>query len=393
MKPASTPQDTAADIHPAQIPMFDAPVVVDRLAEAARLLASTGFPIVDRGGVTFVYRGEADHVRLRLWIHGLPASQAFERLAGTDVWVLRVELPEHSRIEYKFEVDRDGRTEWILDPLNPVRASDPFGANSVCQGYGYERPGWTLADPSARTGTLDEIRISSRALGDERTLGLYVPARFRRTRRYPLLIVHDGFDYLRYASLQVVLDNLIHRLEIPPLIAVLTQSPDRLVEYAAHEAHAEFVAREIPALIEPRFQLHPPRTGRALMGASFGAVASLHAAWRFQDAFGGLLLQSGSFAFSDIGHHRRTAVFDPVARFVNEFRRSPGHPAERIYVSCGIYESLIYENRSLVPLVREHGLDVRYEEVRDGHNWENWRDRLQAALGWLFPGPQWMVYE
>ena len=30
------------------------------------------------------------------------------------------------------------------------------------------------------------------------------------------------------ASLQVVLDNLIHRLEIPPMIVALTQSPDDL---------------------------------------------------------------------------------------------------------------------------------------------------------------------
>jgi len=46
-----------------------------------------------------------------------------------------------------------------------------------------------------------------------------------------------------------------------------------------------------------------------------------------------------------------------------------------------------------VPLLRHHGNEVRYEEVRDGHNWENWRDRLQSALTWLFPGPLWMVYE
>ena len=26
-------------------------------------------------------------------------------------------------------------------------------------------------------------------------------------------------------------------------------------------------------------------------------------------------------------------------------------------------------------------------EARDGHNWENWRDRLREGLAWLFPGP------
>ena len=71
----------------------------------------------------------------------------------------------------------------------------------------------------------------------------------------------------------------------------------------------------------------------------------------------------------------------------------PERVSERVYVSCGIYESLIYENRSLVPLLQGTGMEVRYEEARDGHNWENWRDRLRAALSWLFPGPLWMVYE
>ena len=363
------------------------------VAGATALASARRSPIVDPGGVTFVYHGAADAVRLRCWIHGLPASQPFERVGDGDLWVLRVELPENSRIEYKFEVERDGREEWILDPLNPLRAADPFGANSVAQGHGYARPEWTEDDAAARPGTVEEITLASAALGEQRRVGVYLPARFRRGRRYPLLVVHDGWDYLRYASLDTVLDNLIHRLEIPPLIAALTESPDRLIEYAGHAAHARFVAEELPRQLENDFPLLPGPAARGLMGASFGAVASLHAAWRHPGSYGRLVLQSGSFAFSDIGHHRRSETFDPVARFVNEFRRRPGRPAERMYLSCGIYESLIYENRSLVPLLRHHGIEVRYEEVRDGHNWENWRDRLQSALTWLFPGPLWMVYE
>jgi enterochelin esterase family protein len=360
--------------------------------EIERLRAAERSPLVDPGGLTFVYRGAAEAVRLRLWIHGLPATQAFEQ-PDDDLWVLRIEVPENSRIEYKLEIARDGRDQWILDPLNPLQAEDPFGANSVAQGHGYTRPAWTLRDPAAREGTLEDFVVHSAALGGERHIGVYVPARFRRTRRYPLLIVHDGFDYLRYANLQSVLDNLIQRLEIPPLVAAFTQSPQRLEEYAGHDGHAEFVAREIPDLLARSFPLHASAAARGLVGASFGAVASLHAAWRHPGTFGRLVLQSGSFAFSDIGHHRRPPTFDPVARFVNAFRRRPGLPAERMYLSCGIYESLIYENRSLVPLLRQHGIEVRYEEVRDGHNWENWRDRMQSALTWLFPGPLWMVYE
>jgi enterochelin esterase family protein len=351
------------------------------------------FPLVDRTGITFLYRGVADSVLLRCWIYGLPTAQALERVIDTDLWVLRIDLPPNSRIEYKFDVVRGERSEWITDPLNPHKAVDPFGANSVAQGFGYERPGWTMRDNDSRRGALEELRLSSEALGQVSRLLVYVPARFRRTRRYPLLIVHDGEDYLRFADFKSVLDNLIHRLEIPPMVVCLTQSADRLREYAGDVGHARFLSEELLPLMRAHYPLIDEPAGRGLMGASFGAVASLHTAWRYPGLYGRLLLQSGSFAFSDIGHHRRAAVFDPVVRFVNEFRARPGQPAARMYVSCGIYESLIYENRSMVPLLNDQGIQVRYEEVRDGHNWENWRDRLRAGLSWLFPGPLWMVYE
>ncbi len=80
-------------------------------------------------------------------------------------------------------------------------------------------------------------------------------------------------------------------------------------------------------------------------------------------------------------------------KWVNEFRKAPGRPSERLYVSCGKYESLIYYNRSLVPLLQGTGMQVQFSEAPDGHNWENWRDRLREALSTLFPGPLWLVYE
>jgi enterochelin esterase family protein len=362
-------------------------------AQVDRFIDSTAFPLVDEGDVTFVYRGRADAVYLRCWISGLDTAQPFQPLAGTDLWAATIDLPKGSRIEYKFEVVGDGGRQLVVDPLNPVLAHDPFGANSVCQGHGYRRPAWTTDNPVARTGVLEAGEIDSAAFGQKRSFQVYKPARFRDNRRYPLLVVHDGDDYLAFASLRTVLDNLIHALDIPPMIVAMIQSPDRLREYGADERHARFVAHELLPFLAGRYPLIDSPAARGIMGASFGGVASLHAAWSSPGVFGNLLLQSGSFAFSDIGRHQRGPVFDPVARFMNTFRDDPGMPAGRVYMSCGIYESLIYENRSLVPKLQEQGIDVRFEEARDAHNWENWRDRLRNGLSWLFPGPLWMVYE
>ena len=362
-------------------------------AEIDAFIASTRFPLVDGSDVTFVYRGTADAVFLRCFISGLDAAQPFQLLGDSDLWATTIELPKGSRIEYKFEVVHNGHRELVTDPLNGVLAKDPFGANSVCQGYGYERPSWTLEQEHVRRGSLEEMSVRSKALRSTRPLRIYLPARFRANRRYPLLIAHDGSDYLNFSSLQTVLDNLIHALEIPPMIVALTDSPNRLREYAGDERHARFLADELLPAVAARYPLIDEPQARGLMGASFGGVASLHAAWRNPGLFGCLLLQSGSYAFSDIGRHQRGPVFDPVVRFMNEFREKPGRASDRIYVSCGIYESLIYENRSLVPRLQAQGIEVKFEEARDAHNWENWRDRLRGGLSWLFPGPLWMVYD
>jgi len=356
-------------------------------------LRDQAFPLVEPGHVTFVYRGAADEVILRRWISGFNTALPMQRIEDSDLWVLDMELPSGSRIEYKFEVVRGSDRELLLDELNDVVAHDPFGTNSVCQGYGYKRPAWTLTDPEARPGALTRMTVDSRAFGEPRDIDVYLPARFRKTRRYPLLVVHDGADFLRYAALQTVLDNLIHRLEIPAMIVALTQSPDRLTEYTGDARHARFVAEEMLPALAAAWPLAEGRGALGLMGASLGGVASLHTASRYPDRFGQLLLQSGSFAFSDLGHHQKGPVFDPVVRFVNSYRKRPFALAEKIYLSCGIYESLIYENRSIVPLLQAQGMQVHFEEARDAHNWENWRDRLRSALTWLYPGPVWMVYE
>ncbi len=356
-------------------------------------LAEQSFPIVEGRSCTFVFRGEADRVSLRHWVYGLPSSQPLARLANTNLWHLTMELPWGSRVEYKFEVSRAGETRWIRDPLNPLLAHDPFGANSVCQAEGYEVPDWTQPDPDSRPGRVEDRVFESRALASSRRVSIYFPARYRPTRRYPLLVVHDGIDYLRYASLQVVLDNLIHRLEIPGMIVALAQPGERLEEYAASQAHARFVSEELVPKLERDLPLLAVPEGRGLMGASLGGVAALFTAAQYPERFGRLLLQSGSFAFADIGDHPRGPVFDPVARFINGYRADPQSVSERVFVSCGTYESLIYENRSLLPALESTGMEVKYVEAPDGHNWENWRDRLRQGLSWLFPGPLWMVYD
>jgi len=355
-------------------------------------LADRSFPIVEGRRCTFVYRGQAKDVRLRHWIYGLPTANAFERVPNTDLWFHVMEVPEDSRVEYKLEIHRGRGARLIKDPLNPAIAHDPFGANSVLHSSGYQVADWAVEHADVPKGSLEDRLFHSDALDGKRRITIYKPARFRESRRYPLLVVHDGGDYLRFANLRAVLDNLIDRMEIPGLVAVLTHPENRIEQYRDQEEHSRYLTHELIPSLEGELPLIAAPRARALMGASLGAVASLSTAIRFPGFYGRLLLQSGSFAFSDIGQHDRGPIFDPIAVMVNNYRADPVAVSERLFLSCGMYESLIYENRSLVPLLETTGMDIRYVEARDGHNWEAWRDRLRAGLSFLFPGPMWWVY-
>ena len=68
-----------------------------------RFLEGRDFPIVEDTRVTFAFHGQAEGVNLRHFIYGLPASQPLQRVDGTDLWHLSMELPERSRVEYKIE--------------------------------------------------------------------------------------------------------------------------------------------------------------------------------------------------------------------------------------------------------------------------------------------------
>jgi enterochelin esterase-like enzyme len=346
-----------------------------------RFIAAHEFPIVEPGHATFIFRGTADAVSLRPMIAGFPGIHHFSPLDGHDLWWLELPLPNGARLEYKLEVQRDHHAEWVNDPLNPITTTNPFGTNSVCRGFGYRVPAFAEAHEGTPTGSFEDLWIRSRLAG-ERKVTLYLPAGLDRRHRYPLIFVHDGGDYLTYGSMALVLDNLIHWKVIPAVIAAFSWPADRLHEYAANPAHADFVVEEaIPAIA----QAHQISGERVVMGASLGAVAALHTAWKHKGAFTGLLLQSGTFAQTQgWGSGPAQEILGPIADLLH--RLEPSQLPRRVFISCGIYERMIGENRYMAKRLENAGLAVTYRESPDGHTWEAWRDRLSEGLSWLLHG-------
>jgi enterochelin esterase-like enzyme len=350
-------------------------------------LTEQPFPLVEPGTLTFAWHGEADRVHLVRWIHGGAGRLPFERLGDTDLWLLRLPVKDGGRFEYKLGIERGGREDLVVDPRNPDRAEDPFGENSEARTLGYERPEWSLPR-GAPAGRIEDMAVASRAFGETRMVRVYLPAGHDPDAPLPLVVVHDGDDFVSYADLPAVLDNLIDAGDIPPVIAALVQTRDRLGEYSGSRAHARFLVADLLPALATRWRVAEAPADRVLLGASLGAVASLSTAFRHPGVFGGLVLKSGSFILDERKLARRPhAVFHRIARLMRALRRAPGLPGTRAFVSTGELEGLASENLALASFLRERGAAVLFKSAWDGHHWHNWRDQLRDGLRWtLRPG-------
>ncbi len=363
--------------------------------EIRAFIATNSFPLFDGDTAIFFFWDERpfESVSLMNWVFGLESRQSFIPLGSTAAWYLPLELPHRARVEYKLELVRLGQRLWIRDPLNLHRAFDPFGSNSVVTMPGYAPPLWVSADAVTRPGSLVTLTVKSAVYGEGREVTVYRPSEYKPHKKYPLLICHDGRDYIRFANMIPVLDNLIQRHEVAPLLVAFTSGVDRNREYGANPKQPVFLVDELLPTMKAEYRILDGADNVGLMGASFGGVSSLYAAWARPGVFGKLLLQSGSFVHTDIGRHDRGPLFDPVVEFVNQLRSDPARIQARLFMSCGTFESLIWFNRSLRALLQDHGLDIRFVESQDGHNWIAWRDRLRDGLTSLFPGHLWMYYD
>ena len=190
---------------------------------------------------------------------------------------LVLELPEGSRVEYQLEVRRGEHYERFNDPLNPKRSHSPVGSSSVCFARGYETPDWCCPDPEARPGELHDL-VRAQPGAAARLHGDALPARaVPPTARYPLLVVHDGGDFLQYAATKTVLDNLIHRLDVAEIVVAFTapRGPAGRVRRTRRRTPG-FLTHELVPQLEAELPLRrASRPGAACWARASARVAAL----------------------------------------------------------------------------------------------------------------------
>lgn len=316
-------------------------------------------------------REEVDAVRMVTFMPRFPNRIEFDRIAPSH-WELSLDLPAEIRIEYLIETERGGHMERGHDPANPDTASNPMGSNSVLTGPAYSLPPWVTA-PAWAEGAVTEIRVTSTKFKRRRHF-LYSPPGTRPRTPLPLLVVHDGSDYLRYSQLNHALDVLISEGKLRPLRAVLLDPGIRHAEYIASPDHAAHVVDEVIPHLARRFNVIQPY---GVLGASLGAVAAWHLADTYPDIFTSVFLQSGTFLLG--GHHEIAhELLDPIRQFAEAAMTRPLNAL--VYQTCGRYEGLLDSNRTVAA-----ALGSVYVETWAGHDWGAWRDHFEPGLALLFP--------
>lgn len=318
----------------------------------------------DHGQSWLIYQGTAQtrHVELAGELTGWSSKRLRLQRGPGNVFYLPVKLPLDARLEYKFMVDG----EWTLDPWNPLRIINGIGGiNSALEMPGYRHESRLSGTQTPRR--LDSLLLQGKAIPGARRLQIYQPHGLERGKRYPTIYFQDGSDYIERARLPELLDQLIARQEIEPVIAVCIDPRQRSNEYMLNADYGKLLIHEILPLIETNYPVLNTPKSRTLGGSSLGGLISSFIACQYRDSFGQVLGQSSSFQYGG----------DKMAALLAKSRDL------KFYLSAGRFEGLMQANRNLVRSLAQTGYDYKYREHNEGHNWTHWSNHLAEGLIYL----------
>ena len=237
---------------------------------------------------------------------------------------------------------------------------------------------WMASSVLAAPGTLSDNQvIASEKLGYNLQYRVYTPAGYDDAGDLPTIYVADGQWYIDGGELPQLLDRLIEDGAIGPTIAVFVDSrdPDELEvnrrnsEFFCNENYARFYSEELIPAIDERYRTHADRKSRVVLGMSFGGLNSACFGLQATDAFGGIAMQS--------------PAMHPVPGLHDAYAEEAPLPL-RIFLSTGTRGDNEASTRRLRDILEQKGYEMRYREVPQGHNWNNWRPLLDDVLTYFF---------
>lgn len=252
--------------------------------------------------------------------------------------------------------------------------------------------------------------FESKILRNRRDALVYLPPGYRRarTRRFPVLYLHDGqnvFDAATsFGGVEWNADETAQRLSqeklIQPVIivAVANTGENRIHEYAPTRGRVDpqkrmrskgllrkygcFLIEELKPFIDATYRTLPGAEFTGLGGSSLGGLATLGLGLWFPHVFTRLAVMSPSIWWDD------RVLYEMVRAIPDEAR-----PPLKIWLDTGTSEEGWEHARGLRDLLVEKGWrlfdDLQYVEDDGGaHTEAAWAHRLDAALRFLYPPPR-----
>lgn len=231
--------------------------------------------------------------------------------------------------------------------------------------------------------------------GTTRPYSLFIPSQYQPGQPACLLVVQDGQGRANEWRVPTVLNNLIHKGEMPVTIGVfvspgvvppaagLDAQPrfNRSFEYdALGDRYVRFLNEEFLPWIARTHGLTFSTNAhhRAIAGASSGGIAAFNAAWERPDVFGRVFCTIGTFVGLRGGNDFPTLV-----------RKTEPKPI-RVFLQDGSNDLNIYggnwwiANQDMLSALQFAGYDVQHAWGDGGHDGKHGAAILPDAMRWLW---------
>jgi enterochelin esterase-like enzyme len=403
----------------------------EALADFWKAIAQDGAPIIegvpgnDRDMlVTMLWRAREETRNVFVFRLG-DVSKPMARLLDTDLWYKTFRLQKGARFIYQFATNLPDPKEWRgitrfegalrNDPFNPLQFAERWNEFNPYEGNSFsavelpsaEPQSWSVVRPKVPIGRVQRDKFTSKLLGNERPIWIYIPHGYAPGKKpYGLLVLTDGGLYVNTARVATTLDNLIAARLIPPLVAVMVENPDRWRELSCNSAYADFLAQEIVPWARANYHATDRPDQTIIGGTSLGGLQAACVGLKHAEVFGNVLSQSGAFAWKPDGEKE-------WGWLNRQFATSPRLPL-RFSFEAGLMEgtwwwrdlmaqlpnappanlidpTLLAANRNLRDTLQSKGYSVHYTEFNGNHTLFNWRGTLAShliALVGIKPAPK-----
>jgi enterochelin esterase-like enzyme len=220
----------------------------------------------------------------------------------------------------------------------------------------------------------------------ERRFWVYVPAQYSASEPASLMVFQDGWLYLDPEDemrVPIVLDNLIHRGEMPVTIGVFVDpgAETRNAEYDPfNDAYVRFLLTEILPAVQDHYAITDDPDRWAIAGGSSGGSCAFTAAWLRPDRFRRVLSFLGSFAQIPGGNPYPELIRDEPRKPLRVFLQAATRDLNWDAAEFNWFSA----NLQVAAALAERGYDLRLVLGDGGHDANHGGAILPDGLRWLW---------